>query len=86
MYRWQGVPQDHPRDRSVGRDYYGPPLADEAEPAALDEVKLAPRIVRRQIAHLECNECGQTFTRSAKRLRLSGERCPKCGGYDTEIS
>jgi len=70
--------QQHEAGR--GPDYYGPPLA-----APLDEAKLAPRIVRRQIAHLECGECHRRFTRSARHLMLSEIRCPGCRSVDVDV-
>lgn len=54
-------------------------------PAPLDEAKLSPRIVRRTIAHLECQECGRRFTRSARHLNFSEIHCPGCRGVDVEV-
>jgi Zn ribbon nucleic-acid-binding protein len=73
----------YPDRRPSQREAWQAGLDGDVRP--LDECKLAPRIVRRQIAHLECYECGHRFTRCARRLDFSGERCPKCRGYDTGI-
>jgi hypothetical protein len=62
-----------------------PEYPESYGPAPLDECKLAPRIVRRQIAHLACNFCGTRFTRSARRLYVSEIRCPKCREFDVEV-
>ena len=66
------------------------PATLDAGAVALDECKSRPRIVRRQVAHLECPECLHRWTlcvpsRGVGRFTFERTRCPVCHSYDTEV-
>lgn len=41
--------------------------------------------VRKPKARMHCNECGRNFSKTIGP-RTYEAKCPKCGGYDTEVA